>query len=253
MRAVDLPGMLPDGADDAEMAALALVQAPQTFKTTDMFRGVVFVTTPQNTWIERTKNDLSVALTEGLLPIAANLATLALGEFNRRYPEVIDASLPSNSQPGTYRRLPTFLRDLRQLGKFNKFAAHLRNENKKRGFVGAMMSQTEDLDFVKNSVRKVDTLCWFYKDGIYNIDTDTFRAYTPEDNVLADSTITVDFPTGPPDEEVQRAVATYMSDFTVGVPELLKTFKDFLTVSLMDSVAFKQFYLVIGPPDGGKV
>ena len=57
---------------------LALVQAPQTFKTTDMFRGVVFVTTPQNTWIERTKNDLSVALTEEVLPIAANLATLAL-------------------------------------------------------------------------------------------------------------------------------------------------------------------------------
>ena len=32
----------------------------------------------QNTWIERTKNDLSVALTEEVLPIAANVATLAL-------------------------------------------------------------------------------------------------------------------------------------------------------------------------------
>ena len=84
VRSIDEPGMLPDFSSDAQMATLALSLASSSFKTTDISRGIVYVTTPENTWIERTKNDLALVLSQNVLPIATNLARLANDIFDQR-------------------------------------------------------------------------------------------------------------------------------------------------------------------------
>ena len=63
----------------------------------------------------------------------------------------------------------------------------MQSDVRKRGFVSEMMAQTFDGDFVKNSVRSVDTGTWLYRDGMYCIAEDTFRPYRPDNLVLVAS------------------------------------------------------------------
>eukprot|EP01047_Picozoa_sp_COSAG01_P065146 COSAG01_NODE_8749_length_2673_cov_4.114608_2_plen_192_part_00 len=181
VRSTDSSGNLADASNHHNMAQMADEFADCLMVTVNTAgQGVVYVTNGHMTWRddEKTKTVMDNLLTANVLPVARDLRQVAREEFNRRYPLVLDASLPLRSQPRAYRRLPAFARDLRQLGRFDKFVLHLENANRKREFVQELCTQTLDVDFEKKLIPQADSKCWRYVDGLYNYDIDTFRGYT---------------------------------------------------------------------------
>eukprot|EP01047_Picozoa_sp_COSAG01_P013032 COSAG01_NODE_602_length_14953_cov_60.675980_9_plen_1533_part_00 len=253
VRSTDSSGNTPDASNHYNMALMALGFSNQQIVTVNTTgQGVIYVTNGHMTWDEKTKTVLDIVLTVDVLPLARDLRQVARDEFNRRYPLVLDTSLPLRSQPRDYRRLPAFARDLRQLGRFDKFVLHLENANRKREFVQELCTQTLTVDFERKLIPQANSKCWRYVDGLYNYDTDTFRGYIPGDFVKSTDTLSIPYPTGRSDETAAAEVETFCSSFCLDRPQLILALKTYMCLGLMDSVDFKPFIVFLNKPDGGK-
>ena len=127
---------------------------------------------------------------------------------------MIDTSLQRSFQPRDLRNQPSFIRDLRQLGRFDKFVLHLQNTDKKRSFVAELLTQTVDDEIQRKLVPEPGTDHWYCRNGKYNYRTDTFIGYSGLDYVRTDRTINCAYPiVDVSNAETRATVERFLDDF----------------------------------------